>query len=98
MDTHSHSGSDRQMFEGNWKCSGCGTEITRLPFQPDPTREGGLLCRDCHRSKREQAQKDRPMFEGNWSCSRCGGQITQLPFQPDPNRLDSLVCRDCFKK
>ncbi|MCK5096353.1 MAG: hypothetical protein KAR24_03300 [Candidatus Pacebacteria bacterium] len=94
MDTQQNN----QMFEGNWKCSGCGAAITKLPFQPDPAREGELLCIDCHRSKREQTQKDRPMFEGNWTCSRCGGQITKLPFDPDPTRLDGLVCRDCFKK
>lgn len=92
------NGGDRQMYEGNWSCSECGAKINRLPFQPDPSREGGLLCKDCHRNKREQSRKERPMFEGSWTCSRCGGEITKLPFEPDPSRLDTLVCRDCFKK
>ncbi|MCK5027681.1 MAG: hypothetical protein KAS07_04645 [Candidatus Pacebacteria bacterium] len=94
---HQNDGSERQMFQGNWKCSGCGGEITQLPFQPDPAREGGLLCQDCHREKREQTKKDRPMFQGNWTCSKCGGTITQLPFEPDPNRTNTLVCIDCFR-
>ena len=39
----------RQMFQGNWKCSSCGTAITELPFQPSPDREGALKCRNCFR-------------------------------------------------
>ena len=93
MDTQ----QNRQMFEGNWKCSKCGGAITKLPFQPDPAREDGLVCLDCYRAKQENTQKDRPMFEGNWKCSKCGGSITQLPFEPDPNRLGNLICRDCYK-
>jgi CxxC-x17-CxxC domain-containing protein len=96
---NSNNGGDREMFQGNWKCSGCGNAITQLPFKPDPAREGGLLCRDCHRnSKGDRPKQDRQMFEGNWKCSRCGGGISQLPFQPDPSRTNTLVCRDCFKK
>jgi CxxC-x17-CxxC domain-containing protein len=41
--------ASRQMFEGNWKCAGCGGAITSLPFQPDPSRENELKCRDCFR-------------------------------------------------
>ncbi|PIP03869.1 MAG: hypothetical protein COZ49_00155 [Candidatus Yonathbacteria bacterium CG_4_10_14_3_um_filter_47_65] len=42
----------RQMFQGDWKCSGCGGAITELPFQPDPERLDSLKCRDCHRNSR----------------------------------------------
>jgi len=42
----------REMFEGNWTCSDCGKEITKLPFQPDPARVGGLKCLDCHKNSR----------------------------------------------
>ncbi|MAZ67513.1 zinc-binding protein [bacterium] len=88
---------ERQMFTGNWKCSGCGGEITELPFQPDPEREGSLMCRDCHKKRRgDRPRRERQMFEGNWTCADCGGAITSLPFEP---RDDSnLKCRDCFRK
>lgn len=42
--------SDRPSFEGDWKCSGCSTAITSLPFEPRSTEN--LLCRDCYRSKK----------------------------------------------
>jgi CxxC-x17-CxxC domain-containing protein len=45
------------MFQGNWKCSKCGRDITSLPFEPDPARLGQLQCRDCH-------QKSRDSFRG----------------------------------
>ena len=96
---NSNNGGDREMFQGNWKCSSCGGTITQLPFNPGPSRESGLVCRDCHRNNKEsRPRQDRQMFEGNWTCSRCGGGISQLPFQPDPSRTNTLVCRDCFKK
>jgi len=47
-------GFQRKMYQGNWKCSSCGKEITELPFEPDPSRIDQLLCRDCHREKRAQ--------------------------------------------
>ena len=43
----------RQMYQGNWTCSECGTAITELPFEPDPARLDQLLCRDCHRQRRQ---------------------------------------------
>ena len=43
----------RQMFQGDWTCSQCGTAITELPFEPDPARLDQLLCRDCHRQRRQ---------------------------------------------
>jgi len=90
---------DRQMFKGNWKCSSCSTDITQLPFQPDPSREGSLLCRDCHQAQRnDRPKRERQMFEGNWKCSSCSTDITQLPFQPDPTRENELMCRDCYRK
>ena len=42
----------RQMFQGNWKCSECAAEITELPFEPSGDRP--LFCRDCHRAKRSR--------------------------------------------
>ena len=42
----------RKMYQGNWKCSKCNTEITELPFEPDPSRIDQLLCRNCHRASR----------------------------------------------
>ncbi|MEK9194282.1 MAG: hypothetical protein AAB884_00540 [Patescibacteria group bacterium] len=38
----------KQMFQGDWQCSKCGTKITELPFEPDPSRMDKLLCRNCH--------------------------------------------------
>ena len=46
-------GFQRQMYQGDWVCSKCGAKISELPFQPDPDRLGQLLCRDCHRDKRQ---------------------------------------------
>ena len=43
---------ERRMYQGNWKCSGCGTDITELPFEPDPSRVDGLKCRDCFRKEK----------------------------------------------
>lgn len=42
----------REMHQGNWKCSECGTEITELPFEPAPDRP--IFCRDCWKAKRSQ--------------------------------------------
>ena len=90
------------MFEGNWKCSGCGGTITSLPFEP--RSEEGLTCRDCYQKQKggggdtapAAASGERKMFEGNWTCAECGTAITQLPFEPREG--SSLKCLDCFKK
>ncbi len=42
----------RKMFQGDWKCSECGTAITELPFEPSGDRP--LYCRDCHAKRRNQ--------------------------------------------
>lgn len=42
----------RQMYQGDWKCSECGAEIKELPFEPDGTRP--IYCRDCYRKKRQE--------------------------------------------
>jgi CxxC-x17-CxxC domain-containing protein len=52
-------GMQRQMFQGDWKCAKCGAEIKELPFEPDPARLEQLLCRDCHRQKRQSFRRDR---------------------------------------
>lgn len=41
---------ERKMFEGDWKCSGCGTAITQLPFEPRDTSK--LLCIDCFKKSK----------------------------------------------
>lgn len=51
-------GFQRKMYQGNWKCAQCGKEITELPFEPDPNRLEQLLCRDCHREKRQSFRGD----------------------------------------
>lgn len=102
-------GFRRQMFQGNWKCSQCGADITELPFEPDPSRVGQLQCRDCHRQRRNEGgggggggrgdfQRPRQTFQGNWKCSSCGGDITELPFEPDPARLSQLLCKNCHRQ
>ncbi len=45
------NGFERKMYQGNWKCSSCGTDITELPFEPASDRLDQLLCRNCHREK-----------------------------------------------
>jgi len=107
-DDRGNSG-DRPMYHGNWSCSKCGTPITELPFQPDPSREGTLLCRGCHRATRDERPRrnlggdrgdrpQRPMVQGNWTCSECGGPITELPFEPRPGSEHTLKCRNCFRR
>lgn len=58
-DDQNQGGFQRQMYQGNWKCSSCGAEITELPFEPDPNRLDQLLCRDCHRQKRMSQRGER---------------------------------------
>jgi CxxC-x17-CxxC domain-containing protein len=87
------------MHQGNWTCSGCGTAITELPFEPKTTT--GLLCRECHQKKRNESAPrqeggDRPKFAGDWKCSGSGTAITSLPFEP--RDTTNLKCIDCFKK
>jgi len=88
------------MFQGNWKCSGCGGTITELPFEP--RSEEGLKCRECHQKSRGEgggkaaAQGERKMYQGEWTCSGCGGAITELPFEP--RETSNLKCRDCYIK
>lgn len=90
------------MYQGNWKCSGCGKEITELPFEPRSTNN--LLCRDCHAEQRGGGRggsrgggrRERKMVSGNWTCSGCKGAIKELPFEP--RETGNLLCRDCFKK
>jgi CxxC-x17-CxxC domain-containing protein len=86
--------NDKKMFEGNWTCSGCGAQITQLPFQPDEGRADSLKCLDCFK-KNKPERGERKMFEGNWSCADCGKEITQMPFEPSGDR--PIKCFDCFK-
>jgi len=89
--------NDKKMYEGNWKCSKCGGAITSLPFEPDPSRAGGLTCRECFKKgSASSGSSSRQMHDGNWKCSKCGGAITSLPFEP--RDTSNLMCIDCFKK
>jgi len=90
-----NTGSSRPMVEGNWKCSGCGTDITKLPFQPDESRLDTLKCLDCHRAGRSDNRPEKKMFEGSWTCSDCSKEITKMPFEPSGDR--PIKCMDCFK-
>lgn len=40
----------RRTFQGNWKCSDCGTEITELPFEP--SGDTPVYCLDCYRKNK----------------------------------------------
>lgn len=98
----------RKMVQGNWQCSQCGNQITELPFEPDESRLGQLLCSECHKAKRGSFDRgdrggrsfggERQMFKGNWNCSQCNAAITELPFEPDPSRVGQLLCRDCHRQ
>jgi len=46
----------------NIKCCDCGTPITQLPFEPDPTRLDTIRCPDCWRKYREQRPRPRRRF------------------------------------
>ena len=48
--TNNSDRAERQMVEGNWTCSGCGTAITSLPFTPRDT--SNLLCKDCYKKSK----------------------------------------------
>jgi CxxC-x17-CxxC domain-containing protein len=85
------------MFQGNWKCSGCGATISELPFEP--RSEDGLMCRECHQKQRGEKRApagDRKMYSGEWTCSGCGAPINELPFEP--RDTSNLKCKACFSK
>jgi len=87
----------RKMFQGNWKCSDCGGEITELPFEPSGDRP--LHCRDCWSKNRPQQRGNfapRPMIQGNWKCGECGKEITELPFEPSGDK--PIHCKDCWRE
>jgi len=97
----------RKMYQGNWKCSKCQTDILELPFEPDPSKSDNLMCRDCFKSGRDSFRGGRSggrsfgegkTYQGNWECSKCGSSITELPFEPDPARVGTLLCRDCHRQ
>ena len=59
---YDNQGFQRQMYQGNWKCSKCQGDIKELPFQPDPSRLDQLLCRECHRERRQSFGGGRDRF------------------------------------
>ena len=48
-----HTAGDADGCAGNWTCSKCQGRIDELPFPPDPNRLGQLLCKDCHRARKQ---------------------------------------------
>ncbi|HUT21832.1 MAG TPA: CxxC-x17-CxxC domain-containing protein [Candidatus Bipolaricaulota bacterium] len=50
MEDRQNFGAQRPMVQGNWTCSGCGKEITELPFKPDGDRP--IFCKDCHQQRK----------------------------------------------
>jgi CxxC-x17-CxxC domain-containing protein len=44
-----------EMYHGHWTCSGCGSEITELPFEPTPGRP--VYCKECWAKKRAEKGK-----------------------------------------
>ena len=40
----------RPMVQGSWTCSGCGKEITELPFEPKEGQD--ILCKDCYKAQK----------------------------------------------
>lgn len=47
----------RPMVQGSWTCSGCGKEITQLPFEPKGDRP--IQCNDCFRTSRPPREERR---------------------------------------
>ncbi|MEK9179793.1 MAG: hypothetical protein AAB897_00035 [Patescibacteria group bacterium] len=47
-------GFQKKMHEGNWKCGTCQAPITKLPFEPNPSRLDSLKCIDCWKKSRPQ--------------------------------------------
>jgi CxxC-x17-CxxC domain-containing protein len=45
----------REMYHGHWTCSGCGAEITELPFEPTLGRP--VYCKECWAKKRAERGK-----------------------------------------
>jgi CxxC-x17-CxxC domain-containing protein len=59
------------MYQGNWKCSGCGGSITELPFQP--RSESGLTCRTCYVKQRNRNTPSPPEMSP-------AGEAPDIPF------------------
>lgn len=65
------------MFQGNWKCSSCGSAITELPFEP--RSEAGLTCRSCFMKKKDgqgNGQAAAPAPEPNLPAA---GEAPDIP-------------------
>lgn len=94
---YSNNQGTRQRVQGNWTCAECGTQITSLPFEPDPNRVNQLKCSNCHsKSNPRRNNSERQTVKGDWTCSKCGTDIKELRFNPDPARLDQLKCSSCY--
>jgi len=90
--------SARKMYQGSWKCSQCGAEITELPFEP--SGDLPIYCRECHQARLNERRGNRGsfqrrMYQGNWKCASCGAEITELPFEPKEGQ--EIYCRDCYR-
>ena len=51
MDAVPATPGERPKFTGDWKCAGCGSTITSLPFEPRDT--SNLKCIDCFKKSKE---------------------------------------------
>ncbi|KKS38911.1 MAG: hypothetical protein UU98_C0004G0037 [Parcubacteria group bacterium GW2011_GWD2_42_14] len=47
----------RPMVQGSWTCSGCGKEITELPFEPKGDRP--INCNECFKASRPPREDRR---------------------------------------
>lgn len=73
------------MYQGNWKCSGCGGTITELPFQP--RSESGLTCRTCYAKSKGRDNQTTPEMK----------TATEAPNIPDFAEIaDEPDMRDAF--
>lgn len=52
-------GYQRKMYPVDTTCAKCGKHIDEVPFPPDPARVNEILCRDCHREKRQSMRGGR---------------------------------------
>lgn len=48
----SQGGFQKPMYDVDEVCAQCGTQITKLPFPPNPARKNELKCVDCYRQSR----------------------------------------------
>lgn len=65
------------MFQGNWKCSGCGGAITELPFEP--RSESGLTCRTCYGKQKDSSAQASAEIPGDASVAQEAPEMGDIP-------------------